>query len=196
VGTVQQLAASLRVGRCAAWKPLHGGKRCTGRALARCSWLGGATAWASQRRVLDDAPRARAFVTTSTPSPAHTPQPSRTLASHPHPASRFHCCSAPPLAHAPHLLAEPRRRAAAMSGWTTIWVLIAAVGAGSGAWISAPKGPNQVCVRAGAHGSYARADLPFCWAAQLAAHVRRPDPHVLLPHVGHRLPRAAAPHHQ
>ncbi|PWN98207.1 hypothetical protein FA09DRAFT_286196, partial [Tilletiopsis washingtonensis] len=34
-----------------------------------------------------------------------------------------------------------------MSGWTTIWVLIAAVGAGSGAWISAPKGPNQVLLR-------------------------------------------------
>ncbi|PWN90057.1 hypothetical protein FA10DRAFT_285770 [Acaromyces ingoldii] len=34
-----------------------------------------------------------------------------------------------------------------MSGWTTIWVLIAAVAAGSGTWFATPKGPNQVLIR-------------------------------------------------
>ena len=33
-----------------------------------------------------------------------------------------------------------------MSGWTTIWMAIVAVGAGTGTWYGTPKGPNQVCV--------------------------------------------------
>ncbi|EPQ30621.1 uncharacterized protein PFL1_02145 [Pseudozyma flocculosa PF-1] len=34
-----------------------------------------------------------------------------------------------------------------MSGWTTIWTLIAVFGAISGVWITTPKGPNQVMIR-------------------------------------------------
>ncbi|KAN0064796.1 H(+)-transporting V0 sector ATPase subunit e [Thecaphora frezii] len=34
-----------------------------------------------------------------------------------------------------------------MSGWTTIWTLIAVVGAISGVWVGTPKGPNQVMIR-------------------------------------------------
>ncbi|PWZ02376.1 hypothetical protein BCV70DRAFT_210498 [Testicularia cyperi] len=34
-----------------------------------------------------------------------------------------------------------------MSGWTTIWVLLIAAGAGSAVWLTTPKGPNQVLIR-------------------------------------------------
>ncbi|PKI84872.1 Vma9p [Malassezia vespertilionis] len=34
-----------------------------------------------------------------------------------------------------------------MSGWTTIWVLVLVVLAGTGGWVTAPKGPNQVLIR-------------------------------------------------
>ncbi|SHO78436.1 Similar to S.cerevisiae protein VMA9 (Vacuolar H+ ATPase subunit e of the V-ATPase V0 subcomplex) [Malassezia sympodialis ATCC 42132] len=34
-----------------------------------------------------------------------------------------------------------------MSGWTAIWVLFFAAGAGSAVWYTAPKGPNQVLIR-------------------------------------------------
>lgn len=34
-----------------------------------------------------------------------------------------------------------------MSGWTTIAVLVVVAGLGTAAWVTTPKGPNQVYVR-------------------------------------------------
>ncbi|CEH15609.1 related to vacuolar atp synthase subunit h [Ceraceosorus bombacis] len=37
-----------------------------------------------------------------------------------------------------------------MSGFTVIWVLVAAAIAGAGSWLVTPKGPNQVLIRTSA----------------------------------------------
>ncbi|EDP43489.1 hypothetical protein MGL_2157 [Malassezia globosa CBS 7966] len=34
-----------------------------------------------------------------------------------------------------------------MSGWTTIWVLFAAILTGAVSWYTTPKGPNQLLIR-------------------------------------------------
>lgn len=50
----------------------------------------------------------------------------------------------PPVLRVPTRIFYRRCTAYTMSGWTTIWVLLIVVGVSSGAWVSTPKGPNQV----------------------------------------------------